>query len=266
MLRQRIITGLILAPLVLSALLWMPSQPLAFLLAVFAMIGAWEWASMVLQKTSAKIAFVALCVGFMAFSYYWLTAEHYQLLMLLMSIYWVFALVLLSFYEPGWLGSPILRSFLKQSGYFIIVSGWLALIMLHKVEASLLLYFFLLIWVADIAAYFAGKRFGRNKLAAELSPGKTREGVLGALIGTSVFAVLAAQWFEYNAITAVYFVLLSVFSALISVVGDLFESLLKRNAGVKDSGSIFPGHGGVLDRIDSLLAAAPGFVLGLTWL
>jgi len=86
------------------------------------------------------------------------------------------------------------------------------------------------------------------------------------LVGTSVFAALAAQWFEYNAVTSVYFVLLSVFSALISVVGDLFESLLKRNAGVKDSGSIFPGHGGVLDRIDSLLAAAPGFVLGLTWL
>ena len=266
MLRQRIITGLILAPLLLSALLWMPSQPLALLLAVFAVIGAWEWAVMVLRKTSAKVAFVAVCAGFMGFVYYWLTAEHHHLLMLIMSIYWVFALILLSVYESNWLGSPILRSFLKQSGYFIIVSGWLALIMLHRIDASLLLYFFLLIWVADIAAYFSGKRFGRNKLAPELSPGKTKEGVLGALLGTMVFAVLAAQWFEYNVISSVYFVLLSIFSALISVVGDLFESLLKRNAGVKDSGSLFPGHGGVLDRIDSLLAAAPGFVLGLTWL
>jgi len=266
MLRQRIITGLILAPLVLSALLWMPSQPLALLLAIFAIIGAWEWANMVLTKTSAKISFVAVCSGFMAFAYYLLTAEHHHLLMLLMSIYWVFALMLLSFYESSWLGNSVLRSFLKQSGYFVIVSGWLALILLHKIDASLLLYFFLLIWVADIAAYFSGKRFGRNKLAAELSPGKTREGVLGASIGTLVFAALAAQWFDYNAVTSVYFVLLSVFSALISVVGDLFESLLKRNAGVKDSGSIFPGHGGVLDRIDSLLAAAPGFVLGLSWL
>ena len=104
MLRQRIITGLILAPLMLSALLWMPSQPLALLLAVFALIGAWEWASMVLRKMSAKVAFVALCAGFMAFAYYWLTAEHYRLLMLVMSIYWVFVLVLLSFYESSWLG------------------------------------------------------------------------------------------------------------------------------------------------------------------
>ena len=122
--------------------------------------------------------------------------------------------------------------------------------------------------MADSAAYFVGKRFGRNKLAEQLSPGKTREGVLGALAGTLILSFIGL-WIwraELQFGLAIYFVLLCLLSALISVVGDLFESLLKRNAGKKDSGKLIPGHGGVLDRIDSLLAAAPGFMLGLYWL
>ena len=126
----------------------------------------------------------------------------------------------------------------------------------------------MLIWVADIAAYFTGKKLGRTKLAEQLSPGKTREGVLGAMLGTFVFSLIGVWlWQEQLQLgVAVYFVILCVLSALISVVGDLFESLLKRNAGKKDSGFLIPGHGGVLDRIDSLLAAAPGFMLGLYWM
>jgi phosphatidate cytidylyltransferase len=103
-------------------------------------------------------------------------------------------------------------------------------------------------------------------LAEQLSPGKTREGVLGAIALSLLFSLGAVWWFDLVSVNAVYFVILSIFSVLISVVGDLFESLLKRNAGKKDSGSIIPGHGGVLDRIDSLLAAAPGFALGIHWL
>ena len=139
---------------------------------------------------------------------------------------------------------------------------------LHKQKPELLLFLFVLVWVADSAAYFAGKKFGQNKLAEQLSPGKTREGVYGALVGTFMLS-LVGIWIwraDLQFSLAIYFVILCVLSAIISVVGDLFESLLKRNAGKKDSGKLIPGHGGVLDRIDSLLAAAPGFMLGLYWL
>jgi phosphatidate cytidylyltransferase len=144
--------------------------------------------------------------------------------------------------------------------------AWLAMVKLNQQKPSLLLFLFLIVWMADTAAYFAGKRFGKNKLAEQLSPGKTREGLLGAVIGTFILSLAGVWWFELNIMQSVYFVLLCVLTALISVVGDLFESLLKRNAGAKDSGSLIPGHGGVLDRIDSILAAAPGFVLGMYWL
>jgi phosphatidate cytidylyltransferase len=129
-----------------------------------------------------------------------------------------------------------------------------------------LLFFFVLIWLADSAAYFSGKKFGRNKLAEQLSPGKTREGLWGALIATFILSLIGVLQFGLSPISSVYFIMLCLLTALISVVGDLYESLLKRNAGVKDSGFLIPGHGGVLDRIDSLLAAAPGFILGLYWL
>ena len=120
-----------------------------------------------------------------------------------------------------------------------------------------------LVWVADIAAYFVGKRFGKNKLAPALSPGKSREGVLGALLASIVMAIIGLQMFTFGKQASLYFIGLCVLTALISVVGDLYESLLKRNAGAKDSGTILPGHGGILDRVDSITAAAPGYLLGL---
>ncbi len=165
------------------------------------------------------------------------------------------------------MGNFLLHEFLLYSGYFVITIGWLAMISIHQLNPELLLFLFVLVWVADSAAYFAGKKFGRTKLAEQLSPGKTREGLFGAIIGTLILSFVGL-WIwrsELQLGLSVYFVFLCVLSALISVVGDLFESLLKRNAGKKDSGKLLPGHGGVLDRIDSLLAAAPGFMLGLYW-
>ena len=123
-----------------------------------------------------------------------------------------------------------------------------------------------LVWVADITAYFVGKRFGKNKLAPLLSPGKSREGVIGALLASLVMAIIGLRIFTFDKQASMYFIGLCVLTALISVVGDLYESLLKRKAGAKDSGTILPGHGGVLDRIDSLTAAAPIYLLGLYWI
>ena len=265
-LKSRVIASLVLAPCMVLALLFLPNLWLAILIGLVSCAAAWEWASLVEDKLVAKLLYVVVCMLLIIAAGYYLPEEHVRFLMLLGSAFWVFVLLLLTFYQPSWLGNYILQGFLAYSGYFVIVVAWVAMVKLNQQKPSLLLFLFLIVWMADTAAYFTGKRFGKNKLAAQLSPGKTREGLLGALLGTFVLSLVGVWWFELNALQSVYFVLLCVLTALISVVGDLFESLLKRNAGAKDSGSLIPGHGGVLDRIDSILAAAPGFVLGMYWL
>ena len=266
MLRQRIITGVILIPCVVAILLYFPTHWIAVIFGLLALAGAWEWGGLVSSKLATKLIYVLVCGLLMIASWYMLEVDHIRLLILLASCFWVLVLFLLSMYQSSWLGQPILQSFLWYSGYFVIVSGWVAIITLHEKAAAWLLFLFVLIWVVDSAAYFAGKRFGRVKLAEQLSPGKTREGLWGAVLATLLLSLAGVWMFKLELSAAVYFVILCILSALISVVGDLFESLLKRNAGAKDSGFLIPGHGGVLDRIDSMLAASPGFVLGLYWL
>jgi phosphatidate cytidylyltransferase len=121
----------------------------------------------------------------------------------------------------------------------------------------------LLIWIADIAAYFTGKKFGKDKLCPDISPGKTVEGMYGALASAIVTAIGLGLYYKFPLLNASDFVLLSVLTVLISIYGDLFFSLVKRQKGVKDSGTILPGHGGILDRIDSVIAAAPFFYAGI---
>jgi len=154
------------------------------------------------------------------------------------------------------------------AGPFVLLPAWLALVRLHAQGPTLdgpqlLTFLLLLVVAADVGAYFAGRAFGKHKLAPRVSPGKTWEGVAGGLAGASLLALAGALWFE---LPLPRFVLLCVLVVMISVVGDLAESLFKRHAGVKDSGSILPGHGGILDRIDSLTAAGPCFVLGMDYL
>ncbi|MEX1265985.1 MAG: phosphatidate cytidylyltransferase, partial [Woeseia sp.] len=133
---------------------------------------------------------------------------------------------------------------------------------LYRVEPALLLFMLVVVWAADIGAYFSGKTFGRVKLAPSISPGKTWEGVIGGLLLVLVLVVLRGYWAGDNLAVLVPF---CVAVALLSVVGDLTVSIFKRNAGVKDSGKLFPGHGGLLDRIDSVTAASPLFALGVLW-
>jgi phosphatidate cytidylyltransferase len=150
---------------------------------------------------------------------------------------------------------------LSLLGAVIISSTWLSLYLLRiscTDGNSLLMYLLLLIWIADSGAYFAGRAFGKHKLAPAISPGKSIEGVLGGLIACFIFSYFALEYIGYS--SSVVFLAISLTVAFVSVYGDLFESLMKRKAGVKDSGSILPGHGGVLDRLDSLIAAGPFFV------
>jgi phosphatidate cytidylyltransferase len=148
-------------------------------------------------------------------------------------------------------------------GVLILSSVFLAMIQLHQTPAigsGLVMFLFVLIWVADSGAYFAGRAFGKHKLSPHVSPGKTWEGAFGALLGAVVCGVVLHrfEWFELSVMQLVF---VCVATAWVSIGGDLFESVMKRQADVKDSGNLFPGHGGVLDRIDSLLAAAPVFLM-----
>ena len=154
-------------------------------------------------------------------------------------------------------------------GMLVIPAAVLAMHTIHSSRLQgpdWLLFGLMLIWVADIGAYFSGKSFGRRKLAPHISPGKTREGLYGAIAAVAVYSLAGGWYFGFDLETGFLLLLLSLLLSLISVVGDLFESLMKREFGVKDSGAILPGHGGMLDRIDSLLAAMPLFMLGRDWL
>jgi len=147
----------------------------------------------------------------------------------------------------------------------VLFPPWFSLLAIHRLPEDgplLVLFIMVLIWVADTGAYFSGRRFGRVKLAPHISPGKTREGVYGALLGAVLCGLLLYQLRPQTGALALL-ILFCLLLALVSVVGDLFESLLKRQAGLKDSGQLLPGHGGMLDRIDSLTAAAPVYLLGL---
>ena len=149
------------------------------------------------------------------------------------------------------------------SGFLVVVPLFVALILLFRQGVEYLIFTLLIVWVADGGAYFAGKAFGRVKLAPAISPGKTWEGVVGGFVLVAALAIGVAIWRDLGVAVLVPFCLAV---AAISIVGDLTVSMFKRTAGVKDSGTLFPGHGGVLDRVDSIAAAAPLFVLGMNWL
>ncbi len=266
MLKQRIITAIVLGAIIVWAIFKLPNHLLALVFAVITILGAWEWASLIRpSQISWKIIYVVFTGALILVTWEFAEPHHVRTILLVAGLWWASVVILLAFYEPNWLQSDWLQRVLEFSGFIVLIPAWLALKSLHNLDPKKLMYLLALIWVADIAAYFVGKRFGKNKLAPDLSPGKSREGLWGALMASLILSIIGVYLFELDKKVWIYFGCLCFLTALISVVGDLYESLLKRKAGVKDSGRILPGHGGVLDRIDSLTAAAPGFVLGLYW-
>ena len=265
MLKQRIITALILGSLIVFAIFKLPPQVMVIIFAIITLVGAWEWSVLVGADTVMKKVMYLLMIGAcILIIEIFATSFHKNMILFIASLWWAAVVIMLAFYRAEWLSSSVLHRLLKYSGFIVLVPAWLALVMLHERSPELLMFLLSIIWMADIAAYFTGKRFGKNKLAPKLSPGKSREGVVGAFISTIALALIGLQLFTINKQEWAYFIALCAIIAMISVVGDLYESLLKRKAGVKDSGNILPGHGGVLDRIDSVTAAAPGFVFGLS--
>jgi phosphatidate cytidylyltransferase len=259
-----------LIPLVSTGVLFLPSVYLGLVFGVFALVGAGEWAR--LSGMSACVAQVPylLLIALGLYGAALLLQDRTVAFLPLggACLWWLLvALVLLGLRVRG-LERELQGVSLSQllAGLITLIPAWLALMYLHSSAgpgASLLLFLLVLMWVADSGAYFAGRRWGRTKLAPGISPGKTLEGVAGALAGALVCGLIWAGLEGYSGRETVLFTLLCLVTTLVSVVGDLFESLMKRLRNLKDSGQTFPGHGGVLDRIDSLTSAAPVFVTGL---
>ncbi len=272
MLKQRILTALVLIPLVVSAILGLPTPYLALVLAALTLLGAWEWTRlMAVDATAWRVGYVVAIAILMGMSWrFGANVLAQQLIFSIALAWWLVALVRVLTYRGATVADTSRHKALDAgAGFLILVPAWLALVRIHGGGDSgpyFLFFLLLLIWVADSGAYFAGRQWGRTKLAPHVSPGKSWEGVIGALLAVVLYAGSVGWWLDYSLEKLALFLLLGTFTAAISIVGDLLESLHKRQRGVKDSGTLLPGHGGVLDRIDSLTSAAPCFVLGLHWL
>ncbi|TQI81909.1 phosphatidate cytidylyltransferase [Serratia fonticola] len=274
MLKSRLITALILIPIVIAALFLLP--PLGFALVTLAvcMLAAWEWGQLAGFVSRSQRIWLALLCGFLlALMMLSVPAYHQSVHQLqvegplwLSLAWWLAALALVLFY-PGsaalWRNSRLLRLVFGLLTIVPFFWGMLALRQFdyeqnHFTGAWWLLYVMLLVWGADSGAYMFGKLFGKHKLAPKVSPGKTWEGLIGGLITSAVISWLFGRYAPLT-IEPMTLLVCSVIAALASVLGDLTESMFKREAGIKDSGHLIPGHGGILDRIDSLTAAVPVF-------
>ena len=260
-LAQRLLTAIVLIPVVVWVVLFSSDLVYTVVLGVIVFAGGYEWVALSgVHSVVRKISIAALTVV----CAYSLTLLNGQLESLVISAGLVFWLLVVIFI----ITKPTVLLLLKLKQGLMILLGLVVLgltfLSLHMIRINfhqgpeLLMYLLLLIWVADSGAYFVGRAIGKHKLSPVISPGKSIEGVVGGLLACCIFAFFAADYLKVE--NTLVFLLLSVFIAFISVYGDLFESLMKRRAKVKDSGSILPGHGGVLDRIDSLIAAGPTFV------
>ncbi len=269
MLKQRILTALILIPLVVFAVLKLPTASFAALLALLVLLGAWEWSNfLALRSRAGRVAYVGVVAACLLGMWWLHTSTVAQGLLILAFAGWVVYLLWIARPEFGRDANPGIQRLKMLVGILVLVPAWLGLVLLHSRPAigpQTVLFLMVLIWVADSGAYFSGRRWGRTKLAPRVSPGKTWEGVYGALIACAMLSLLGAWWMQGSLQEMISFLLLCLVTILFSIEGDLLESLMKRQRGIKDSGTLFPGHGGVLDRVDSLTAAAPVFALGLTW-
>lgn len=281
MLKQRVTTAIILAVILLSALFMMPFDWFAWAaLAVFG-YGAFEWSKLseikqfkyqLTYAVGTAVTGAGIYAGFLEFELWTLTGnltDKNYWIMVLACIWWTISSILVLIYPRGdrlWQHQPVVKAIF---GYLTLVPAWLALLTIREWHylidkndgAWLALFVFSIVWAADIGAYFSGKKFGSHKLMPNVSPGKTIEGLIGGIVAV-IILTLGMLWgqeieFQNWLLLATCCVVIGVISAF----GDLSESMIKRDAGMKDSGNILPGHGGLLDRIDSLTAAMPVFLV-----
>jgi len=270
MLKQRVITAVILTIIFLAALFGLPAGLFPLFIGVVVLIGAWEWAKLSsFAATWQRLVYVAVIGGLIVdvgwatdvFSIEPLNLATTKILLMIACGFWAAALLMVQGYPSSailW-GHTIVRLVM---GVFVLIPTWLALVYVHDQPQGpwLVLMIAAIVAAADTGGYFTGRKFGKHKLAPAVSPGKTLEGFAGGFVANIFLAAVVAWLSSSN-----FWLLLAIVvpTSLVSVLGDLLESMVKRHAGVKDSGSILPGHGGILDRVDSITAAAPVFALAL---
>ncbi len=266
MLNQRTITGLVLAPIGVAIVLLLPTGALAAITALTVLVGLWEWTRMAgfasRPARSATVAIVALLLVAL-----WSMRNEPVIWYLIATgvAWWFLAAFWLSHFSFGAAPTRENAAIKLAAGLLATLPAWVGLNKVHSEPqhgAAWALLAFMLIFGADTAAYFAGKRFGNVKLAPQISPNKTRAGAYGALAYGGVLAAIAGWLLGLRGLALVALILLALVTVIASILGDLFESLIKRQAGVKDSGTLFPGHGGMFDRLDGAFAALPVFALG----
>lgn len=292
MLVKRILTALVLAIIVVLAVFQLPSIYFSLFLALIAMAGAWEWLALIgVDKLFGKIVFLlAMVLPMLGVTYWtvflevvgevleWPEVKDYsdalEWLVIAPVLFWIVTMILIRQASSQLLQMDFAPRFKAFIGWLVLFSAWMFLSKMRAFYGSeMVLYFLLLIWTADVSAFFAGRKWGKDKLSPEISPGKTVQGMYGALASAVLcgialriyygFSDLAGEGAQLTVLMSMDMVMLSVLTVLISIYGDLFFSLVKRRKGVKDSGALLPGHGGVLDRIDSVIAAAPFFYAGI---
>ena len=258
MLKQRVWAATVLILAFLAALFYASPTVWAFLMGLIALGAAGEWARLCALSGFPRALYVLLVGAAIVVLYVFSAAQ-------MMQGVWLFALLFWFLLAPLWLIQHWMirhRAFLLFIGLVVLVPTWFAFVQLRNINLLLLLFLMGLVWVADIAAYFAGRQWGKHKLAPRISPGKTWEGVAGALAAAIIYVGL---WLVFAPSTLARFSavpwwglgLAAMLLVVISITGDLFESHLKRVAGMKDSGNLIPGHGGILDRIDSQTSVLP---------
>lgn len=265
-LTKRVLTALVLLPIAIGIVLLSPLPWFAVIIALVFALAGWEWTRLcgvesILVRSLLVAGFLGLCSAVWVLRetpLWWLTIA--------LGVCW-WAVALLWFRHVVFGAAPLARNVAIKllAGGFVLVPAWVAAVQLHgdpQHGPYWVLFVLVLIWAADSFAYFSGSRWGRRKLAPSISPGKTWAGVYGALIGSGLVAVLGGRLLGESGWGWTLLVLLAVITIAVSIVGDLFESLVKRQANAKDSGKLFPGHGGLFDRLDSVFAAFPIFVAG----
>jgi phosphatidate cytidylyltransferase len=263
-LKQRVLTAVVLIPLTLLGLFALDGGLFALFTGAIVLLGAWEWANLSgYEKLAPRLGYVAALAGAMLVGWYsqavWATWPLWiALLGWLISGYWVAT-------YPASVRQWHHVNLRLLAGLWVLLPCWVGFVQLRANGAEWLLYVLLMVWLADIGAYFAGRRYGRRKLAPQVSPGKSWEGVYGGMAVTAVLALVFAIVLGLSVSHGLGLMITTVVVTLVSVLGDLLESMFKRLRGIKDSGALLPGHGGVLDRIDSLTAAVPLFALFRLW-
>lgn len=266
MLYQRILTAIPLAVIVFWIIFYQPTAVFFYFVLFVVLISGYEWAKLSgVENVFLRCVFSAVLVALT-----WLVHQHANQLVdwsIYIAVMWWFSITYYLKIATPKPASSNLKLDKLLIAFLVLPAAAFAMEKVHAMfqGADWLFFALSLVWVADIGAYFSGKKFGKNKLAPHISPGKTKEGLLGAVFFTSIYALMASYYFNVETEVAVLLVLVAIVITFISVSGDLYFSFLKREAGLKDSGNILPGHGGILDRIDSVLAAMPVFILGFNW-